>query len=320
MSMNDVRFLLENHREETINKADELIRILEPIIRIYSPTCKENQISMYVKSQLQEIRKDLSIYSDEIGNVFVTTTIDKVSPTLLFNAHLDVDASSYEDNGLPSVNLRNKYNEFGLLKPDEYNDLQLGYDDKIGIAIILWLLEHHPKAHFKALFTVHEEAYHDTPHELIEYKKHNRSGGVGIEYALRKKPTFFDGIQSCILIDRAEDKHDENRIYPTIDENCLTREELSDIITRYYGKDMCSQEFKDYFESLTRDCGTPMISRGSRAKADAYNINMKYPSMNIINLTAGGYNEHQRDDYLNIIESVRTLRILEKYIAYNRKL
>jgi di/tripeptidase len=313
----DAQHLLENHREDTIEKADQLIDILEPLIRIYSPTCEENIISSYVLEKLHSFGNNLLVDVDDIGNVYATNSIKNEVPKLLLNAHLDVDRINYERDGLTDVNLAGRYDadECGLLKPDEYDNLLLGYDDKIGVAIILWLLKYHPDFRFKAIFTVHEEAYHDTPFELREYKKYNRSGGVGIEYALEKKPTFFNGITSCILIDRAEDKSDENRNCPTINEKCLTRAESSDIISRYYGEDMCSQDFKDYFESVTRDCGTPMMNRGSRAKSDAYNLKMKYPLMNIINLTAGGYNEHQRDDYLNIIESVRTLRILEKYIS-----
>jgi di/tripeptidase len=173
MSLSDVQYLLRNHREETIEKADQLIDILEPLIRIYSPTCKENMISSYVLEKLHSFGNNLSVDVDDIGNVYVTNSIKNEMPKLLLNAHLDIDCNNYKNDGLSDVTLAGRYefDECGLLKPVEYDNLLLGYDDKIGVAIILWLLKYHPDFRFKAIFTVHEEAYHDTPTELREYKK-----------------------------------------------------------------------------------------------------------------------------------------------------
>lgn len=318
MSLHDVKYLL-NTRKGTSREANQLLDILEPLIRIYSPTGDEKNLSRYILDNIRsQNRYKVETKGDEKDNIYniYIEPINK-NPTVLLNAHLDtLESDAHDVHRLRNVTLpRDYFNRYGLIKKGMYDTLLLGYDDKIGIAIILWLIKYRSNLSFKALFTVQEEACNSTPEELMKYKRYGRNGGVGIEYALEHHPHFFEDISTCFLIDRAEDKPDETYTQPMINPQYKTREEPSDIIYRYNGEDMCSSDFKRNFERLTIDLRTPMKHRRSGAKADAYNLKKRYESMDIVNLAAGGYKEHQTNDYLNIVESVRTLRVLERFIV-----
>ncbi len=313
LSKADIEYLLKNHYDETMKKADQLLEILEPLIRIYSPTGKEMEISEHVVEFVKSLDSNFVVETDDLGNVFVLPKEKKSS--VLLNAHLDVvDETIYDRDKISNVSLKNKnFKENGVLKPNEYDDFILGFDDKIGVAIILWLLKYRKDLAFKALFTVREESKRDTEEHLIKkYQISDRSGGVGIEYALVNSEDFFYDLSSCLLIDRAENKSKGQ-------EDCIIRDPPSDLVNYYSLCDsvcdsLCSSGFLQSFKQMTRDLKTPMVEENGGFAADAVNIKLRHPNIDILNLAAGGYREHHADDFLNVFEAVRTLRVVEKFL------
>ncbi len=315
LSKADIEYLLKNHYSWTIDRADELIKILQELVKRYSPTGKEKEISEFVISFVKDLKK-FDVWDDELGNVFVSPK--GKNPSILLNAHLDVEKNgNYGEDNLEKINLKDiDYKENGLLKPAEYEDIQIGYDDKIGVAISLWLLKHSEKNCFKALFCVREESDFSYIGKLEDFRPEGRNGGVGIGFILKNEENinFFSGIKTCLLVDRGEDKIDIGELKEKNFIN-FVRKEPGDLVWIYCEKKMCSDDFISFFEQHTKNLGTPMTRAKSGAKADAFTIKNRFEHVNILNISAGGYQEHNANDFLNVFEAVRTLRVVEKFLS-----
>jgi hypothetical protein len=107
---------------------------------------------------------------------------------------------------------------------------EVGFDDKIGIAIILWLMKY-TDLRFKVILSSQEE---ETKREDLQIKDehgHLRGGGGGIQYALTssKSLTFIKDSLSFI----------KNSRFGLV----LDRQGCSDIIAKYWDEDVCLDDF-----------------------------------------------------------------------------
>lgn len=330
MSIADVDYL--KAQEECQIMAKDLLSIMQPLIQCYSPSGKEEKIAKVIRDYIKGNCpgwvgfSDRDIVPEGIGNVLAipekyvdeSKKIDfactKNLPILM--AHMDMVSKSTREQ-LSAYTFPDSINDHGIVGGDQ--DFVLGFDDKAGIALILYLMKTCQEPNFKVLFTVQEEKT-----EKSELRV-DRTGGGGIQYALNKYKEFFDTSLWTIMVDRAENAAflDEsgNRQYPILTEGI--REWPSDIINWYCDHDTCSPVFKEKIEEISDHLGTPMISRRSGAKADTYNIYKglnDLPSYSSVNLACGGYGEHNPGDYLCIYQTIRTLRVVRECINHQDKL
>lgn len=335
MSLADVHYLRD--QKEYREMAEQLLAIMEPLIRFHTPSTKEGEITEHILQFVNEKCRDWIAFTDKdgidaIGNVLVVPkkyvdTSNKFSSTKklpILMAHMD---TNYTNCDLPEEELRERLSAYtltdtangntdGIIKGDP--DLILGFDDKAGIALILYLIRNCQDPDFKVLFTVQEEET-----ECDDLRVDGRDGGGGIQYALNTYPEYFDTSLWTIMVDRAEDarflNENEYRQSPRLTKEGI-REGSSDIINWYLDRDTCSSAFKKKVEEISDHLGTPMVSRKSGAKADTYNIRKALPPHSSVNMAAGGYGEHYPGDYLCIYQTVRTLRVVEECIRQQDEL
>lgn len=173
-----------------------------------------------------------------------------------------------------------------------------GFDDKAGVAMVLYLMKY-TSLKFKAVFTVQEE-------QAVTYPaKYGRGGGGGIDYAILKNPEFFKN-SACVL---------------TID-----RQGGRDIIASYgFGSEssprlkLCSDEFLEKFIDVSKKVYHPMaVAKGSIA--DAYNIRAAFPNLDVLNVSAGYYNEHRESEWLDLNDVFGVMRVVVGFLRMNSSL
>ncbi|MGB9682969.1 MAG: M20/M25/M40 family metallo-hydrolase [bacterium] len=122
---------------------DKLIERFIELVKIPSPSGKEDEVRNYIEDTVK--RWGYKIEKDEIGNLFIET--DK-QPKFFLNAHMDTV--------VPCENV-NPIIEGDIIHSD--GTTILGADDKVGIAVILELLERHKEEQppIQVIFTVQEE-------------------------------------------------------------------------------------------------------------------------------------------------------------------
>ncbi|NLT24365.1 MAG: hypothetical protein GXX82_15095 [Syntrophorhabdus sp.] len=317
MSFDDVALLKDQEEYQIIGK--ELLSIMQPLIRCYSPSGSEDLVAKaildFVKDRCHEWRafSDCDI-TNGIGNILAVPKayLDESSPFAskkklpVLMAHMDtVDRNNREQ--LSTYTFPDSLGDHGIVGGEQ--NFVLGFDDKAGIALILHLMSTCQNPDFKVLFTVQEEQITDPDDDL---SVSGRNGGGGIQYALNKYPEFFDTSLWTIMMDRAEDKSGnvQNSVHITI----RGKGEPSDVVCWYLDRDTCSPAFKAKIEEISVDLGTPMISQRSGAKADIYNIRLSHPAYSSVNLACGGYREHKSRDYLCLYQTIRTLRVVRECI------
>jgi len=328
MSFDDVEFLKD--QEECQVMAKELLSIMQPLIRCHSPSGGEEQVAKAIQDFVRNRCHGWKVFPDRdgidgIGNVLAvpkayvgkssTFASTKKFPVLM--AHMDtVDRNNREQ--LSAYTFPDSLDEYGIVGGKQ--DFVLGFDDKAGIALILYLMSTCQDPDFKVLFTVQEERITNRDCDL---SVRGRSGGGGIQYALNEYPEFFNTSLWTIMVDRAEDARflDEsgNRQVSMLTEESI-REKSSDIIYWYLDRDTCSPAFKEKIEEISANLETPMASRRSGAKADIYNIRLSRPSYSSVNLACGGYGEHESGDYLCLYQTIRTIRVVRECIRQQGEL
>jgi len=289
MSLADVNYL--KGQKEYQKMAKHLLAIMEPLIRCSTPSGREVEVAERLLQFVNGRCPGWTAFSDRdgaegIGNVLAVPTqyVDrsnrfastKALPIIM--AHMDtVDMNDREQ--LSAYTFSDSIDGHGIVGGDQ--DFVLGFDDRAGIALILYLMSTSRDPEFKVLFTVEEES---TRHQ--DLRVDGRGGGGGIQYALTAYREYFDTSPWTIMVDRAEDT--------------------------------CSPAFRGKIEAISQDLSTPMRSAESGAKGDTYNIYKHYRHGSrpyaSVNLAAGGYREHKPGDYLCIYETIRTLRVVEECI------
>ena len=310
MSIKDVELLSKNEKHHEL--ADQLIEIIQDLIRIASPSGEEGKkegIADYL-FKFGEEQPLWKVMRDEIHNIYFVPKDCENQELPLLMAHSDTVQNS-DSTYLSKINIVKKYRNDGLIC--DYPDIQLGYDDKCGIAIILWLIKYWSDVKFRAIIVVQEERCNPPYGKTIN----RRNGGCGVQYALEHRMTFFKSSWG-ILLDRAEDKDNiqENgrRKSPKIVDKI--RIEESDIVWKYAGEPICSEMFLSKLETLTDSLNISMRRAASGAKSDAMNIRLfhKTKHIDLVNLATGFYKEHEKEDYLNIFQLVRTLLVVKECI------
>jgi tripeptide aminopeptidase len=122
---------------------DKLIERFIELVKIPSPSGKEENISSFIKDSVE--KWGYKVYKDELGNLFIET--DKL-PKFFLNAHMDTVGPCEDVN--PII-------EGDIIRSD--GTTILGADDKVGIAVILELLERYKTEQppIQVIFTVQEE-------------------------------------------------------------------------------------------------------------------------------------------------------------------
>ncbi len=316
MSIQDVELLSKDEKNHEI--ADQLVLIIQDLIRIASPSGEEGKkegIADFL-FKFGENQPLWNVWRDEIHNIYFVPTECEDQELPLLMAHSDT-AQNSDSAYLLKVNIVNKYSDDGLIC--DYPNIQLGYDDKCGIAIILWLIKYCKDIKFRAIVVVQEEKCNPSDGKTID----RRRGGCGVQYALEHRISFFKS-RWGILLDRAEDK-DNNQDYERKKSPKIVnkiRKEESDIIWKYAGEPICSEIFLSKLEKITDAINCSMRRAESSAKSDAMNIRLfhKTKHIDLVNLATGFYKEHEKDDYVNIFQLVRTLKVVEYCIIMNEQL
>ncbi|HOI13468.1 MAG TPA: hypothetical protein PLG75_06390 [Methanoculleus sp.] len=314
MSLADVNYL--KGQKEYQKMAKHLLAIMEPLIRCSTPSGREVEVAERLLQFVNGRCPGWTAFSDRdgaegIGNVLAVPTqyVDrsnrfastKALPIIM--AHMDtVDMNDREQ--LSAYTFSDSIDGHGIVGGDQ--DFVLGFDDRAGIALILYLMSTSRDPEFKVLFTVEEES---TRHQ--DLRVDGRGGGGGIQYALTAYREYFDTSPWTIMVDRAEDRSEP------VGRGSI-RKTPSDIVYNYFHQDTCSPAFRGKIEAISQDLSTPMRSAESGAKGDTYNIYKHYRHGSrpyaSVNLAAGGYREHKPGDYLCIYETIRTLRVVEECI------
>ncbi|MBC7320490.1 M20/M25/M40 family metallo-hydrolase, partial [bacterium] len=122
---------------------ERIIERLISLLKISSPAGKEQEVARVIRELVKGW--GYSVVEDDIGNMFITS--DK-TPKLFLNAHMDTVTPC--DNVNPII-------EGDIIKSD--GRTILGADDKVGIAVILELLENYKDnpLPIQVIFTVQEE-------------------------------------------------------------------------------------------------------------------------------------------------------------------
>ena len=134
-----------NGIESFILKQD-LVEVLKPLFRIYSPSYEEADMSDYVFDFLTDC--GFEVQKDSMGNIMAHRGELKDIP--LLNAHLDTCQKESDKEHLHKVDYNEAKDCFQL------EGVQIGCDDKAGIGIILCLAKFTDLS-FKVLLTVQEE-------------------------------------------------------------------------------------------------------------------------------------------------------------------
>jgi putative aminopeptidase FrvX len=322
MSLNDVEKLSKDPDARKI--AEQLVEFLEPLIRIPSPSGKEEKIAKYLVKWIKKHdgwKHNSDEIKDNINNVYFIPEgcDDKTLPLLI--VHSDNVKEQIRAELLADVEI--KLTDNGCI--DNKKHIQMGYDDKCGIAIILWLITFCKELKFRGIITVQEEEC--SPECVEKYRIPERPlGGCGIQYALDHHNDLFNS-QWGLLLDRGEDiptvdLETKKRKYTTIIPGSGIRQNESDIVCNYDREAICEKSFIDEIEKIALELKTPtpMKRAASPKKADAINIRKKYPKINLVNLATGGYKEHSSKDYVNMFQVVRTLLVVEECLRRDKEL
>ncbi|WP_298666755.1 hypothetical protein [uncultured Methanofollis sp.] len=276
---------------------EDYFTILQDIVRIDSPSGEEMALSEHICARYSNGQWHGEV--DETGNISFTPT-DRIEEERLplLNAHIDTFPVRQDRHQIAQEEQAKKLacpdflrlHDGGVTKAEE---IQAGFDDKAGVALILYLM-HHTDLRFRAILTVQEE-------KAVSGKpSYGRSGGFGIEEAMKNHPEFFRAALWTIIVDR-ENRNDIIDMYGKEDSPLQPRIRL------------CSQDFTDWLVKISADAGYPMeVTRGKMG--DAYNIRRAFPDLDVVNLSCGYYRDHKPDECLKIDETLSIMRIVEMCI------
>lgn len=281
----------------------QLLSMLQDLIRIHSPSGSEHEIASYLQRFL--VSEGWHADCDAHYNVSAYPADKQHVALPLLNAHMDTFPNRDENpekrvatpEELQKIILRLGV-EGRVIKTDEAgndyeNNIQVGFDDKIGIAMILWLVKYRKDLSFKILLTTVEE----------EKQK-------GVRHFLDNSNGFFKGVSWGMTLDRKED---------------------TDIVWMYgkeggekqYGRELgqqciCSGAFAEALETISKTLGTPMMREKSLNWSDAYHIHCRGECRNIVNLSVGYSNMHKVHDALNMDAAMKVLNLVQECLGEER--
>jgi len=268
----------------------KLFEILKDLIKIPSPSSQEkvlaNHISRTYGREGWELEQEL-----EFNNILYTRTSDNYKEKLpLLLAHIDTHPNGdSQDNNKKLTEPDFLTLENGQVK--KKHEIQAGFDDKAGVAAILYLM-HNTDLKFRVLFVTQEER--------TANPNYDRKGGGGIDDALTSFPNGFKFASCVISLDRANSR---------------------DIIFEYGENDnknrpriqLCSPEFLSDFIKCSEKSGH-LMSVAEGKMGDVYNIRRKYPELDCLNLSIGIYNEHKPEESIKIDETISVISVVENFL------
>jgi putative aminopeptidase FrvX len=267
-------------------------QILKDLIQIPSPSGSEQELARHIVANY--CQNGWVAQMDDIHNILFCPKDDNKTEKLpLLYAHLDTHPRCQPSN----ESLRQEdvvwLNNAGNIEKAE--EIQLGFDDKAGVAAILYLMLH-TKLRFRVLLVVQEEVS-DLP------KRFGRNGGGGIDYAIKSFSWVFGKSAYLLSLDRANG-FDIIDVYGVEEDEERPR------------KRMCSEKFRDWvIECSSNVTHTLQVAKGSIA--DIYNIKSSFPNLNCVNLSIGYYYEHTEKECLKIDETIGVISVVQSFIAEN---
>ncbi len=274
-------------------------QILKFLIKIPSPSGSEGELAEYIANNYSQ--NGWVAKQDDVHNIlFCPKGDDKTEELPLLYAHLDTHPNGEGNNHLLSKDDIICLDEYGQVSKKYI--IQMGFDDKAGVAAILYLMQH-TKLKFRALFVVQEETVVEKNGSVLP-TKYNRVGGGGIEYAIQN----IQNEEFCGVFSKSK--------YVL----SLDRMNGRDIIAAYGGNgrreriDLCSKEFKQRFTNCSIESNYPMEEANSDNVADVYNIRRAFPELDCLNLSIGYYGEHKNCEQLQIDETLGVINVVQKLI------
>lgn len=150
----------------------------------------------------------------------------------------------------------------------------LGGDDKCGIAAFLAIIRE-----------MNRETKFNGTLKVI-FSRQEEQGCVGASQAVDLNPKWFEDIDTCIVIDRRGG---------------------DDIVTGCWSEKFCSQEYGEFWEQMGKKLDPtfkPWAVEGSISDTMIFSEK----GINGVNLSAGYYSPHTKDEYIKIDELKRTIR------------
>ena len=262
-------------------------QILKSLIQIPSPSGQEKELADFIVENF--LTEGWVVERDAVHNILFRPHDDNKTEKLpLLYAHLDTHPNGEANNYLLNAEDIIYLNAAGNIEKSE--KIQMGFDDKAGVAAILYLMKH-TKLKFRALFVVQEESSN-------LQTRFNRQGGGGIDYALKNDFKWVFNKSANVL--------------------SLDRQRGNEIITAYGGNglrnriELCTAEFKEWIIKCSERAGYPIAEAHSNNVADVYNIKSDFDNLNCANLSIGYYCEHNNCEYLNINETLGVIRVVKE--------
>ena len=275
---------------------DDFLKILEDLINIPSPFGYEEKIGDFCSNYLEN--NNFVINRDEIGNIMAIRRQNGDDSNFKYPmlcAHLDTldgdHDTEYNEEELKhkSINIEDYIENEDNIEIITDEDLHFGFDNKVGIALILLICKMKQDVPLKVLLTVQEE--------------HNQNGARQIP------DNFYLDVMYAICIDRMN----SDNIVTEYQEKVLCSEDFAQQIVNF-GDEIPLEITKGGYRA--------------DALAIAYGSDEKFiaPSMrsyetrdvrriNCVNLSAGVYGDHEKGDSCKINESLKIGDVLIKILA-----
>lgn len=155
----------------------------------------------------------------------------------------------------------------------------LGGDDKCGIASFL------------AVIREMNRTTQFTGTLKVIFSRQEEIGCVGASQAVSLTPEWFKDVKACVVVDRRDDDN---------------------IVTGTCGENFCSDEYANFWVAMAKKAGFKAVPQeGSISDTMIFSE----IGINGVNLSAGYYNAHTKDEYIKIAELKRTTQWV--YTAMN---
>jgi putative aminopeptidase FrvX len=278
------------------SEKENYFKILKDLVKIPSPSGMEEELARHIVNTYNV--NDWEGQMDKVHNILFCPPGDNQSEKLpLLYAHLDTSKRSQPtDESLRHEDII-RLDEAGQVAKRNDVDIQMGFDDKAGVAAILYLMKY-TDLKFRALFVVEEEKGFNLP------TKYGRNGGGGIEFVIQNEVLGWVFEKSSYVLS-------------------LDRRNGNEIITSYGGDggrdhiDLCSEAFTEWVINCSQEANYSMAVKYSTNVADVYNIKRAFNELNCVNLSIGYYCEHNNCEYLKIDETLGVIKVLQKLLAGN---
>jgi hypothetical protein len=272
---------------------ESYFQILKSLIQIPSLSGIEGELAEHIVNNFSQ--NGWVAEQDDVHNIlFCPEGDDKTEELPLLYAHLDTHPNGEVNSHFLSEDDIISLDENGQVQKKHI--IQMGFDDKAGVAAILYLIQH-TELRFRALLVAQEEIS-GLP------KRFGRNGGGGIDYAIKSFNWVFGKSKYVLTLDR-------------MNGNEIIDEYGSEIREDRPRKRMCSEEFAKLIIDSSEQTSRPMVISKSNNVADIYNIRSSFPNLDCINLSIGYYGEHKNCEHLKIDETLGVINVVKCFIEAN---